>query len=162
MALIREGMNAEIFGDLFKNKWMDMIKEDNPILGAVNTLHLLSDTHIGGFAYQGKSITSIIFDELKGPAWLSGSLSQVRQFKDPMFPDADTVVVCEKEDKRNPLNPNPAAGSRDVYAVYVGKNRVGRAHPSLKQAEAFAKAAHKSAIARIRKATLDDPDYGRF
>ncbi|MBD9511573.1 hypothetical protein IB265_32985 [Ensifer sp. ENS10] len=83
-----------------------------------------------------------------GDKWIF--LSDVKaSFKDAEFPDADTYLVLEKLDKKDPRHPNPAAGTQKHWFVLQGHKRIQVKNRT--QGEARAKAMHLQTIAGIKK-----------
>jgi hypothetical protein len=71
-------------------------------------------------------------------------------FKDEKHPSADTYLVLEKLDKKDPRHPNPAAGTQRLWYVLQGQKRVQV--KNLSQGQARAHAMHLAEIKRIEDA----------
>jgi hypothetical protein len=65
---------------------------------------------------QGEAATTIIIDEWDSP-YLSTPDLPVFTYRDDRWPAATVEVFARKLDKRDPRNPNPAAGSQEVFVV---------------------------------------------
>lgn len=75
--------------------------------------------------------------------------SVIATFKNEEWPEATVTVTLEKLDKRDPRNPNPAAGSvRNFFVIHDGtKTR----HRNLTTATAQGERLHKSLVAKAVK-----------
>lgn len=73
----------------------------------------------------------------------------IATFKNEEWPEATVTVTLEKLDKRDPRNPNPAAGSvRNFFVIHDGtKTR----HRNLTTATAQGERLHKSLVAKAVK-----------
>jgi hypothetical protein len=71
-------------------------------------------------------------------------------FKDEKHPSADTYLVLEKLDRKDPRHPNPAAGTQRLWYVLQGQKRVQV--KNLSQGQGRARAMHLAEIKRIEDA----------
>ncbi|NKL08382.1 hypothetical protein GFL39_26290 [Rhizobium leguminosarum bv. viciae] len=81
-------------------------------------------------------------------------------FKDEEFPEADTFVVLEKLDRKDPRHPNPAAGDVRHWFVLQGHKKMQA--KNLSQAKRRAEQLHLQTIARIKKEREDAAHQARL
>ncbi|PZR92296.1 MAG: hypothetical protein DI537_14015 [Stutzerimonas stutzeri] len=99
---------------------------------------------------SGKEAGTIVYDEWASvrDLWLSVLIPPVAVYKDERFPAATVEVHARKIDKRNPRNPNPAAGSHEQFVAIVGGREGKPTH--LAMAKMQAEQIHKRLVAALQ------------
>jgi len=88
------------------------------------------------------------------PAGPTPYLDDIRaEYRNSEHPEADTLVVLEKLDKKDPRHPNPAAGDSRHWFVKQGLKKVQV--KNLTMGKRLAEKMHKQSIADIDKARAD-------
>ncbi|MBY3231814.1 hypothetical protein [Rhizobium laguerreae] len=96
--------------------------------------------------------------EKVGSAWILKDDIRA-SFKDEEFPDADTFLVLEKLDRKDPRHPNPAAGDIRRWFILQGHKKIQV--KNLSQGTRRAEQLHRQTIARI-KSEREDATYKAF
>ncbi|QWY83098.1 hypothetical protein [Rhizobium phage RHph_X66] len=160
IALPSRGMGKSVFRELYMQQPMPLPKITGTTANTIVvdelsslTIDTLRDAYrSANGSMQGWLDEADLFREIPtekvGSAWIPKDDIRA-SFKDEAFPDADTFVVLERLDRKDPRHPNPAAGDTRHWFVLHGHKKIQV--KNLSQAKRQAEHLHLQTIARIKK-----------
>ncbi|QNH71666.1 hypothetical protein V1VFAS_009 [Rhizobium phage V1VFA-S] len=168
IALPSRGMGKSVFRELFMQQPLPLpritgttantIAVDELSSLTIDTLRDAMDSASGGlhgWLDDADLYRKMPRSEKVGSAWILKDDIRA-SFKDEGFPDADTFVVLEKLDRKDPRHPNPAAGDVRRWFVLHGHKKIQV--KNLSQAKRQAEQLHLQSIAKTKK-ERDDAAY---
>ncbi|QNG62604.1 hypothetical protein B1VFA_032 [Rhizobium phage B1VFA] len=171
IALPSRGMGKSVFRELFMQQPLPLpritgttantIIVDELSSLTVDTLRDAMDSASGGlhgWLDDADLYREIPRTEKVGSAWILNDDIRA-SFKDEEFPDADTFVVLEKLDRKDPRHPNPAAGDVRRWFILQGHKKIQV--KNLSQGKRRAEQLHRQTIARI-KSDRENAAYQAF
>jgi hypothetical protein len=162
IALPSRGMGKSVFRELFMQQPLPLplpritgttantIVVDELSSLTIDTLRDAMDSASGGlhgWLDDADLYREIPRTEKVGSAWILNDDIRA-SFKDEEFPDADTFVVLEKLDRKDPRHPNPAAGDVRRWFILQGHKKIQV--KNLSQGKRRAEQLHRQTIARIK------------